>query len=126
VSDVTTSEKAFNLTHQNVFTRVLWLYGFYSLLNMGSYLVGYYLLPEGFMRGSPQAAVGEFVASATSFWSEFWHIPSMTYFGGANAWNITWAVLNFIPATLLFTWLFNNTKGSLLLVTICFFTIAPS
>lgn len=48
----------------------------------------------------------------------FWHIPSMTYFGGANARNITWAVLNFIPATLLFTWLFNNTKGSLLLVTL--------
>jgi uncharacterized protein len=47
-----------------------------------------------------------------------WHIPSMMYFGGANAWNITWAVLNFIPATLLFTWLFNNTKGSLLLVTL--------
>lgn len=47
-----------------------------------------------------------------------WHIPSMMYFGDANAWNITWAVLNFIPATLLFTWLFNSTKGSLLLVTL--------
>jgi hypothetical protein len=64
-------EKQFNPTHQSVFTRVLWLYGLYSLLNMGFYLFGYYLLPEGFMRGGPQSAVGEFVASATSFWSEF-------------------------------------------------------
>jgi hypothetical protein len=66
-----TIEKQFNLSHQSVFARVLWLYGLYSLLNMFFYLFGYYLLPEGFMRGSPQAAVGEFVASATSFWSEF-------------------------------------------------------
>lgn len=47
-----------------------------------------------------------------------WHIPSMMYFDETNVWNVTWAVLNFIPATILFTWLFNNTKGSLLLVTL--------
>jgi hypothetical protein len=57
--------------HENVFKRILWLYGLYSLLNMISYLSGYYLLPEGFMRGSPYSAIGSFVASATSFWSEF-------------------------------------------------------
>lgn len=68
---MTTIEKQFNLDHQSVFTRVLWLYGLYSLLNMTSYLIGYHLLPEGFMRGSPQSAIGEFVASATSFWPEF-------------------------------------------------------
>jgi hypothetical protein len=56
---------------ENVFKRILWLYGLYSLLNMISFLLGYYLLPEGFMRGSPYSAIGSFVASATSFWGEF-------------------------------------------------------
>jgi len=56
---------------ENVFKRILWLYGLYSLLNLVSFLSGYYLLPEGFMRGSPYSAIGSFVASATSFWGEF-------------------------------------------------------
>ena len=56
---------------ENVFKRILWLYGLYSLLNMVSYLSGYYLLPEGFMRNSPYEAIGSFVASATSFWGVF-------------------------------------------------------
>jgi len=47
-----------------------------------------------------------------------WHIPSMIFFGQTNALAIVIAVINFIPATILFTWLFNNTKGSLLLVTL--------
>lgn len=55
---------------ENVFKRVLWLYGLYSLLNLFSFLTSYYLLPEGFMRGSPYSAIGSFVASATSFWGE--------------------------------------------------------
>ena len=42
----------------------------------------------------------------------------MIFFGETNFLNITWAMVNFIPATLLFTWLFNNAKGSLLLVTL--------
>jgi hypothetical protein len=56
---------------ESVFQRVLWLYGLYSLLNLFSFLTGYYLLPEGSMRGSPYAAIGSFVASASSFWGEF-------------------------------------------------------
>ena len=56
---------------ENVFKRVLWLYGLYSLLNLSSFLLGYHFLPEGFMRGSPYSAIGSFVASASSFWSEF-------------------------------------------------------
>jgi hypothetical protein len=56
---------------ENVFKRILWLYGLYSLLNLVSFLSGYYLLPEGFMRGSTYSAIGSFVASATSFWGEF-------------------------------------------------------
>ena len=60
-----------NQPSENVFKRFLWLYGLYSLLNLLSFLTGYYLLPEGFMRGSPYAAIGTFVASANSFWGEF-------------------------------------------------------
>jgi len=47
-----------------------------------------------------------------------WHIPSKIYFGETNALIIFQSVLNFIPVTILFTWIFNNTKGSLLLVTL--------
>lgn len=56
---------------ENVFKRALWLYGLYSLLNLISSLIGYYLLPEGFMRCTPYSAIGSFVASASSFWGEF-------------------------------------------------------
>jgi hypothetical protein len=53
------------------FNRILWLYGFYALLSHTAYLVGYYWLPEGFMRGSPQASGGQVVAAAQSFWGQF-------------------------------------------------------
>lgn len=53
-----------------VFKRVLLLYGLYTLLHNIAFLAGYYLLPEGFMRGSPQAAIGR-AAATGSFWSEF-------------------------------------------------------
>ena len=48
--------------------RVMILYGLHTLLNNGSYLVGFYLLPQGFMRASPQVAVGGAVGEAASFW----------------------------------------------------------
>ena len=47
-----------------------------------------------------------------------WHIPSMIFFGETNTLNIIWSVANFIPVTILFIWLYNNTQGSLLLVTL--------
>ena len=56
---------------ESIFKRVLLLYGAYMLLNNGAYLVGFYLLPEGFMRGSPQTATARLVDSATSFGTEF-------------------------------------------------------
>ncbi|MBK6795972.1 MAG: hypothetical protein IPG76_04015 [Acidobacteria bacterium] len=43
-------------SRESVLTRTLWLYGLSSLLNMLSFLVGYYLRPEGVMRGTPQSA----------------------------------------------------------------------
>ena len=55
----------------SVFKRVLLLYGAYMLLNNSAYLIGYYLLPEGFMRGSPQTAAGRIADAAGSFGTEF-------------------------------------------------------
>jgi hypothetical protein len=55
----------------HVFKRIFWLYGLHSLLANTFFLIGYYWLPEGFMRSSPQAMAGQVVAAATSFWSEF-------------------------------------------------------
>lgn len=61
---------AISYSAENVWKRVLFLYGAYMLLNNSAYLIGYYFLPEGFMRSSPQAAVGRAVASAGSFGQE--------------------------------------------------------
>ena len=58
-------------TRDSVFKRILCLYGLFTLLSNASFLVGYYLLPEGFMRGSPLMAAGELVASTGSFWPHF-------------------------------------------------------
>ena len=54
-----------------VFKRILLLYGLNTLLFNICFVVAYYLLPEGFMRGSPQMAGGEIVAKAGSFWPQF-------------------------------------------------------
>jgi len=77
-------------TQDSVFKRILWLYGLSTLLFNAAFLVGYYLLPEGFMRGSPLMAAGELVASAESFWPQFgltllFNVGLITVFGvGAN------------------------------------------
>jgi hypothetical protein len=55
---------------KSLFSRLLWLYGLYALLNNLAFLFGYYFLPEGFMRSSPQVGVGRLVATAESFWME--------------------------------------------------------
>jgi hypothetical protein len=56
-------------TQDGVFKRILLLYGLYSLLSNAVYLLGYYLLPEGFMRGSPGMWTGRVAATGT-FWSQ--------------------------------------------------------
>lgn len=53
-----------------VLHRVLWLYGLHGLLSNFFFLFGYFLLPEGFMRGLPQMAAAEWVARATGFWPQ--------------------------------------------------------
>jgi len=55
----------------SVYSRILWIYGLFSLLSNAAFLIGYYWLPEGFMRGSPQTAGGQVVAEAQSFWGQF-------------------------------------------------------
>ena len=47
-----------------------------------------------------------------------WHIPAIMFEEGTDVLNIVWAVVNTVSVTILFTWIYNNTKGSLLLVTI--------
>lgn len=58
-------------TQNGVFKRILLLYGLNALLFNICFVFAYYLLPEGFMRGSPQMAGGEIVAKAESFWPQF-------------------------------------------------------
>lgn len=58
-------------TQDRVFIRILWLYGLYTLLFNICFVFAYYVLPEGFMRGSPQMAAGEIVTKAESFWPQF-------------------------------------------------------
>jgi len=50
-----------------------------------------------------------------------WHIPLLIYFGDLGANDIPGyavAVANFIPVAIIYTWIYNNTKGSLLPVTL--------
>lgn len=55
----------------SVYSRILWLYGMYTLLSNAAFLVGYYWLPEGFMRGSPQTSAGRVAAEAQTFVGQF-------------------------------------------------------
>jgi len=54
------------------------------------------------------------------FWGA-WHIPLLIYFGDLSTNNpagYVLAVVNFVPVAVIYTWMYNNTKGSLLLVTL--------
>ena len=55
----------------SVFKRILWLYGLNALLFNVCFVFAYYLLSEGFMRGSPPTAGVEVVARVESFWPQF-------------------------------------------------------
>lgn len=74
---------------------------------------------RGYALPRLQGKVGALIASVNLavFWG-VWHIPSMMYFGQTQVLDIVIAVVNFIPITIIYTWLYNNTKGSLLLVTL--------
>ena len=55
----------------SVYSRILWLYGLNTFLSNAAFLIGYYWLPEGFMRGSPQTGGAQLVMTAQSFWGQF-------------------------------------------------------
>jgi hypothetical protein len=69
--DIKKMNTTFVKTQDGVFKRILLLYGLYTLLSNAAYLFGYYLLPEGFMRGGPGSAPARVVAATGTFWSEF-------------------------------------------------------
>jgi len=58
-----------DLAHDRVFKRVLLLYGLFMLLSNAAYVLAYYFLPEGFLRGSPVQATARVVAASSTFWS---------------------------------------------------------
>ena len=58
-----------DLTHDSVFKRVLLLYGLFMLLSNAAYVLAYYFLPEGLLRGSPVQATARVSATGT-FWSQ--------------------------------------------------------
>jgi len=58
-----------DLTHDRVFKRVLLLYGLFMLLSNAAYVLAYYFLPEGFLRGSPVQTTARVAATGT-FWSQ--------------------------------------------------------
>lgn len=47
-----------------------------------------------------------------------WHIPLLVYYGQTGWGEILLSVVNTIPVCILFTWVYNGTRGSLLLVTL--------
>lgn len=51
------------------------------------------------------------------FWGA-WHIPIYLYYGETGIPAILLSIFNFIPGSILYTWLYNNTRGSLLPVTL--------
>jgi hypothetical protein len=74
---------------------------------------------RGYALPGLQNKVSALIASVIlAFAWGIWHIPSMLYSEQTQVWGLVIAVLNFIPVTILFTWMYNNTKGSLLLVTL--------
>jgi hypothetical protein len=50
-----------------VIIRILLIYGLYTLLSNAAFLIGYYWLPEGFLRGSPMTAPARVVGEAQTF-----------------------------------------------------------
>ena len=54
----------------SVISRILWFFWLYTLLFNAAFLIGYYWLPEGFLRGSPVTTSGQVAAEAQTFWGQ--------------------------------------------------------
>jgi membrane protease YdiL (CAAX protease family) len=72
-----------------------------------------YVLPR--LQTSHNALVSSLVVGL--IWS-FWHIPKFLGTGASNGLSFGWFVVAHLALAVLFTWLYNNTRGSLLLVTL--------
>jgi membrane protease YdiL (CAAX protease family) len=75
-----------------------------------------YVLPR--LQNKLNALLSSIVVAI--FWGA-WHIPLLIYFGdlGVNDYaGYVLAMVNFIPIAIIYTWIYNNTQGSLLLVTL--------
>lgn len=59
------------LTQQNVLKRVLWAYGIHLMLLLASFVVGYFFLPEGILRGTPITTLSTIVEQQKDFLSQF-------------------------------------------------------
>jgi uncharacterized protein len=74
---------------------------------------------RGFALPRLQAKYGPIVSSLVLglFW-EFWHIPAWMAWqeGDTYWWLLFLMVVNTVPTTILFTWIYNRSRGSLLQV----------
>lgn len=60
------------ITQKSVIKRIFWAYLIlYAVPTLAAFAVGYFFLPEGFLRGSPSSSPAEFVAQQTGFWPVF-------------------------------------------------------
>lgn len=58
-------------TIDSVLKRILWLYGLHTLLSNIFLVIGYFFLPEGFIRDSPLTWAGSIVARPVTMGGEF-------------------------------------------------------
>lgn len=58
-------------TQSSILKRVLWAYLFYVVLNLFSFAIGYFLLPEGALLNTPYSALAEVAAQQTGLWLQF-------------------------------------------------------
>jgi len=60
------------LIQENVLERILWVYlVLYLVPTLSVFAIGYFFLPEGFLRGSLSSIPAEFVAQQNGFWPVF-------------------------------------------------------
>lgn len=70
------------------------------------------------LQGRTNALLGSLVVGL--IWG-LWHLPLLVYFGDLgwrNFGGAALAVLGYLPVSLIYAWIFNNTRGSILLVTL--------
>jgi membrane protease YdiL (CAAX protease family) len=74
---------------------------------------------RGYALPRLQARHGAFIASLIIgvIWA-FWHVPKFLTAGSAQDYSFWLYLLDTIAKSILYTWIFNNTKSSLLLVTL--------